>query len=95
MNLTECTAAKTPIKNLPTSINFTGRTTVQDVKIALARQANGMDPNRLGIFDSRKKILKDHRALIGQNQDVVNAQELYVKDLGTKHLLSECQTNNS
>ena len=41
-----------------------------------------MDPNRLGIFDSKKKILKDHKALIRKNKDVLDAQEVFVKDLG-------------
>lgn len=60
---------------------------MQDVKIALAQQAGGMDPNRLGIFDSKKKILKDHKALIGKNKDVLDAQEVFVKDLGMNDTL--------
>jgi len=80
--LTYLTAARQPIKNLPATINITNRTTVQDVKVALAQQAGGMDPNRLGIFDSKKKILKDHKALVSKNKDVLDAQEVFVKDLG-------------
>lgn len=41
-----------------------------------------MDPNRLGLFDSKNKILKDRKALISQHAEVTSAQEIFVKDLG-------------
>ncbi|KAG9239993.1 steroid alpha reductase-like protein [Calycina marina] len=75
-------STRKPIKNLPTSTNITDQTTVEDVKIALARQANNMDHNRLGLYDAKKKILRDRRALIRKNKDVFDAQEIFVKDLG-------------
>jgi len=75
-------AAKKPIKKLPKSISITDTTTVQDVKDSLAKQAGGMDPNRLGLFDSKNKILKDRKALISQHKEVTDNQEVFVKDLG-------------
>jgi hypothetical protein len=77
------TAAKSPIKKLPTSVEITDKTTVQDVKEILAKQAGGKDPNRLGIFDTeKKKILKDRKALISQHKEVMAGQEILIKDLG-------------
>ncbi|KAE8448840.1 hypothetical protein EG329_008842 [Mollisiaceae sp. DMI_Dod_QoI] len=76
-------SAKKPIKKLPTSIDVTDKTTVQDVKVQLAKQAGGMDPERLGLFDpEKKKILKDRKALVSQLKDVMAGQEILVKDLG-------------
>lgn len=80
--LTRNLAAKKPIKKLPTSIEITDTTTVQDVKDNLAKTAGGMDPNRLGLFDSKNKILKDRKALINQHKEVTDGQEIFVKDLG-------------
>ena len=77
-------AAKKPIKKLPKSVDITDKTTVQDVKEILAKQAGGKDPNRLGIFDpEKKKILKDRKALISQQKEVMGNREILVKDLGT------------
>jgi very-long-chain enoyl-CoA reductase len=42
-----------------------------------------MDPNRLGLFDSKNKILKDRKALVSQHAEVNSTQEIFVKDLGT------------
>jgi very-long-chain enoyl-CoA reductase len=52
------------------------------VKNSLAKLVGGMDPNRLGLFDSKNKILKDRKTLISQHQEVADAQEVFVKDLG-------------
>ena len=41
-----------------------------------------MDPNRLGLFDSKNKILKDRKALISQHKEVADSGEVFVKDLG-------------
>ncbi|KAF8852893.1 steroid alpha reductase-like protein [Acephala macrosclerotiorum] len=76
-------STKKPIKKLPTSIEVTDKTTVQDVKNQLAKQAGGIDPERLGLFDpEKKKILKDRRAFVSQHQDVMGGKEILVKDLG-------------
>lgn len=75
-------APKKPIKRLPTSIEITESTTVQDVKDQLAKQIGGIDPNRLGLFDSKNKILKDRRAYISQHAEVTSTKEIFVKDLG-------------
>ena len=45
-----------------------------------------MDPNRLGLFDSKNKILKDRLALVKQNKEVIAGKEILVKDLGGWHL---------
>ncbi|KAF4612469.1 hypothetical protein G7Y89_g15608 [Cudoniella acicularis] len=75
--------SRRPIKKLPTSVDITEKTTVQDVKNKLAQQAGGMDPERLGIFDpENKKLLKDRRALISQHKEVMAGKEILIKDLG-------------
>lgn len=72
-----------PIKNLPASIEVTEKTTVHDVKEQLSRLSGGRDPNRFGLYDSeKKKILKDRKAFILQQSDVVNSGKILVKDLG-------------
>lgn len=55
---------------------------MQDVKNSLAKQMGGIDPNRLGLFDSKNKLLKDRLGLIKQNKEVVDGREILVKDLG-------------
>jgi very-long-chain enoyl-CoA reductase len=76
-------APRQPIKRLPTSIEINEKTTVQDVKDQLAKQAGGWDPNRFGLFDpATKKILKDRKALVNQSKEVMAGKEILVKDLG-------------
>jgi len=75
-------STKKPIKRLPTSIEITEKTTVQDVKEKLSKQAGGIDPNRLGLFDAKNKILKDWKALVSDHKEVTATQEIFVKDLG-------------
>ncbi|KAG0646127.1 enoyl reductase [Hyphodiscus hymeniophilus] len=76
-------SAQKPIKKLPTSVEITDKTTVQDVKDILAKQAGGKDPNRLGILDpEKKKILKDRKALMSQQKEVMAGKEILIKDLG-------------
>jgi very-long-chain enoyl-CoA reductase len=49
----------------------------------VARQAGISDFNRIGIFNPTTiKTIKDRRAKIGDDADVVKAKELLVKDLG-------------
>ncbi|KAI9642841.1 3-oxo-5a-steroid 4- dehydrogenase [Ciborinia camelliae] len=74
---------KNPIKRLPTSIDIDETTTVQDVKDQLAKRMGGWDPNRLGIFDPEQKILKDRKAFISQDKEVIIGKEILIKDLGT------------
>jgi hypothetical protein len=77
-------AAKKPIKKLPTSIEITDKTTVQDVKDNLAKRAGGWDPNRFGLYEpEKKKLLKDRRAIVVQQPEVMSGKEILVKDLGT------------
>jgi very-long-chain enoyl-CoA reductase len=80
-------AAKKPIKKLPTSIEITDKTTVQDVKNNLAELAGGWNPERFGLLDpEKKKILKDRKALIIMNKEVMKGGEILVKDLGATSL---------
>jgi very-long-chain enoyl-CoA reductase len=41
-----------------------------------------MDPNRLGLFDCKNKILKDRLAPVKQNKELMAEKEIFVKDLG-------------
>lgn len=86
---------KKPIKKLPTSIEITDKTTVQDVKDNLAKRAGGWDPNRFGLYEpEKKKLLKDRRALISQQESVLSGKEILVKDLGIPPLSSPlCEAN--
>ena len=71
-----------PIKNLPKSIEITDKTTVQDVKIQLAKPGK-WDPERMGLFETeKKKILKDRKQLVFTHPEVMGAKEILVKDLG-------------
>lgn len=81
--------AKKSIRKLPTSLEITEKTTVQDVKVQLAKQAGGMDPERLGIYDAqKKKLLKDRKALVSGSEDVMAGKEILVKDLGVPSCIS-------
>jgi very-long-chain enoyl-CoA reductase len=73
---------------------------VQDVKDNLARRAGGWDPNRFGLYEpEKKKLLKDRKALIAQQESVVSAKEILVKDLGMPSLSPslnlQCQRNRA
>jgi very-long-chain enoyl-CoA reductase len=82
-------AAKKPIKKLPTGIEITDKTTVQDVKNNLAKRAGGWNPERFGLFDpEKKKILKDRKALVINHEEVMKGGEILVKDLGTASLFT-------
>ncbi|RFU32853.1 hypothetical protein B7463_g3525, partial [Scytalidium lignicola] len=70
---------KRPIKKLPTSVEVTDTTTVQDVKVILAKPGR-WDPERFGIYGADNKLLKDRKARISQL--VKDGQEIAVKDLG-------------
>jgi very-long-chain enoyl-CoA reductase len=72
---------KKPIKKLPTSIEITDKTTVQDVKEKLAKPG-GWDPERFGIYNSSKKLLKDRKAIVSQQETVMSDREILIKDLG-------------
>ncbi|KAL2256421.1 hypothetical protein VTK26DRAFT_1700 [Humicola hyalothermophila] len=76
-------APKQPIKKLPASVELPQDATVEDAKIAIARQAGLGDFNRVGLFDpATKKTLKDRKALLRDLSGVMSAGELIVKDLG-------------
>ncbi|KAH7155336.1 steroid alpha reductase family protein [Dactylonectria estremocensis] len=76
---------KQPIKKLPESIELGPETTVEDVKKLVAKQAGIGDFNRVGLYDpSTKKTLKNRKARIADEQGVVAASEVLVKDMGTQ-----------
>jgi very-long-chain enoyl-CoA reductase len=82
-SLSRAAAPKQPIKKLPPSIEVSANTTVEDLKILVARQAGIKDHNRIGLFDpAAKKTLKNRKAAIGSENAVVAAGEVLVKDLG-------------
>lgn len=75
---------KAPIRKLPTEINIDSTTTVEDVKRLVANLAGGKDPNRMGLFPPEKKAssLKDRKALIIEQKEIMDAGAIAVKDLG-------------
>jgi len=77
-------APKKPIKRLPATVDLPLDATVEDAKIHIARQTGIKDFNRIGLFDpTTKKTLKNRKALITDETNVIAAGELVVKDLGT------------
>lgn len=82
-------APKQPIKRLPASLDISPETTVEEIKVLIARQAGISDHNRVGIFDPEtKKTLKNRKAQIGTEAAVISAGELLIKDLGTRILIT-------
>jgi len=76
-------APKKPIKKLPASIDLPRDATVEDAKILIAKKSGISDFNRIGLFDPEsKKILKNRRARVADEQGVASLGELVVKDLG-------------
>ncbi|KAI1001974.1 hypothetical protein K3495_g6230 [Podosphaera aphanis] len=72
-----------PVKNLPSSIEVTEKTTVHDAKEQLSRLSGGRDPNRFGLYDpEKKKILKDRKAYLLQQPEIAKSGKILVKDLG-------------
>lgn len=79
------TAGKKPITKLPATIQIDATTTVDDAKKQISSAARITDFNRIAILDvSTKAIFKDRKALLAQQQ----TQEVMVKDLGMRNLLS-------
>ncbi|KAI1800958.1 3-oxo-5-alpha-steroid 4-dehydrogenase-domain-containing protein [Daldinia bambusicola] len=71
------------LKGLPPSVELPENATVEDAKKAVARAAKVSDFNRIGIFDPvSRKTLKDRKALLREQAEVVKHGELLVKDLG-------------
>jgi very-long-chain enoyl-CoA reductase len=76
-------APKQPIKRLPASVELPKDATAEEAKKVIARQAGVSDFNRIGLFDpTTKKIIKNRHAVIADQQGVMSAGELLVKDLG-------------
>lgn len=80
-------APKQPIKKLPETIEVSSDATIEDVKLAIARQTGISDFNRVGLFDpSTQKTLKNRKAQISSEQAVISAGQVLVKDLGASNL---------
>ena len=77
------TASKQRVKKLPASIEIPGDATIEDTKQAIAKASGVSDYNRIGVFNpSTRKNIKDRKALIRDNQDIVSKGEVLVQDLG-------------
>lgn len=56
---------------------------IEDVKKAVAREVGLKDFNRIGVFyPSTRRRIADRRALVRDQEDVVNNGEVLVQDLG-------------
>ncbi|GAO13388.1 uncharacterized protein UV8b_00632 [Ustilaginoidea virens] len=74
---------KQPVKRLPASVDLPADATVDDLKALVAKEAKIGDFNRIGIFDpATKKTLKNRKAAIADEPNVLAAREVLVKDLG-------------
>ncbi|CCE30099.1 hypothetical protein E4U22_001262 [Claviceps purpurea] len=74
---------KQPIKRLPASVDLPEDATIGDLKVLIAKEAKIGDFNRIGIFDpSTKKTLKNRKAKVADEPNVLAAKEVLVKDLG-------------
>jgi very-long-chain enoyl-CoA reductase len=72
-----------PIKRLPASVEIPKDATAEETKKIIARQAGISDFNRIGLYDpATKKTIKNRHAVIADQQGVMSAGELIVKDLG-------------
>lgn len=57
--------------------------TIEDVKILVAKAAKIGDFNRIGLFNPEtKKTFKDRKALVASEPAIASAGEVLVKDLG-------------
>lgn len=71
------------IKTLPASIDIPASGTIEQLQIALAKEARVSDFNRIGIFDpTTRKILRDRRAVLGQQENIAVTGDVLVQDLG-------------
>ncbi|KAF5565441.1 enoyl reductase [Fusarium phyllophilum] len=72
-----------PIKNLPESIEVDPDTTVEGLKVLIAKETKLGDFNRIGIYDpTTKKTLKNRKARLVDEPAVVSTGEVLVKDMG-------------
>lgn len=56
---------------------------IEDIKKVVARQAGVKDFNRIGLFSpSTKKRIGDRKALVRDQQDVIDNGQILVQDLG-------------
>ncbi|KIH90729.1 enoyl reductase [Sporothrix brasiliensis 5110] len=73
------------IKKLPASIDITTSTTIEELQQKLAKASGVRDYNRIGIFDPvTRKIIRDRRAVLGAQENVVASKAILVQDLGAQ-----------
>lgn len=83
---------KGAVKKLPASIDVPRTATIEDVKIAIAKEARVGDFNRIGLFDPQtRKILRDRKAIIEKQDALVSQGEILVQDLGEPNPGNTCQ----
>lgn len=72
------------IKKLPASIDVSTATTIEELQQKLAKQSGVKDYNRIGIFDPvTRKIIRDRRAVLGAQENIVGSKAILAQDLGT------------
>jgi very-long-chain enoyl-CoA reductase len=72
-------STKKPIKNLPSSLEITTDTTIEDLKKSIAQHVNLKDYNRIGLFSpATNKTVKNRLAKVTE----LGLDELKVQDLG-------------
>lgn len=85
-------AKSSSIKRLPPTVDVTTTTTIEEVQQQLAKKAGVSDYNRIGIFDPvTRKIIRDRRAVIGAQENVVSSKALLAQDLGMIALIFNCR----
>lgn len=77
------TAPKQPIRKLPSSVSILDDTTIEGLKVLVAKSCGISDYNRIGIFDATtKKTFKNRKARLSDEPTIIDAAEVLVKDLG-------------
>ena len=77
------TGSKQRVKRLPASIEVPSDATIENVKQVVAKQAGVGDYNRIGVFNpATRKNIKDRKALVRDEPDIVAKGEVLVQDLG-------------
>ncbi|KAL1895174.1 Very-long-chain enoyl-CoA reductase [Ceratocystis pirilliformis] len=72
-----------PLKKLPSEITIPSTATVEDVKALVSKQCGIHDRNRIGLYyPTSKKTIKDRKALISNETEIMTTGEMMVKDLG-------------
>jgi very-long-chain enoyl-CoA reductase len=74
------------MRKIPATIEITPTTTIDEAKKIIAKAARLSDPYRIAIVDpSTKAIIKERFSPLADQKNVINAKQIYVKDLGRPH----------